>query len=424
VFSRSVLRSVALVCGSMVGLSALAGGTDWVRFRGPDGLGVSGETGLPVTWGEGKNIVWQTELPGPGGSSPVVVGERIYLTCYSGYAVPRQPRGDMAQLKRHLVCLGRRDGKIAWTKDVPSVLPDSERNRESHGYASSTPVSDGERLYVFFGKSGVFAFDLDGRQLWHADVGQKLSGWGSAASPILHGDLLIVNASVESTSLVALDKKTGKEKWRAPGIKESWNTPILMTTKEGKTELVVAIAGSVLGLDPGTGERLWSCRTDIPWYMVPSLAAHEGIVYCIGGRGTGGSLAVRAGGRGEVTASHRLWMVEKGSNVPSVIYHDGHIYYSRENGTAICADAKTGRTVYSEKLPRAGQVYASPVLADGRLYYFSRWGRGFVVAAKPKFELLATNELGRVGMVNSSPAAVDGRLLLRSDKFLFCLGEK
>ena len=420
--SRAPRRPIVLLCTLAVAAVASAAAGDWARFRGPEGLGVSTDAGLPVSWSEEENVVWKAELPGPGTSSPAILGERIFLTCYTGYAVPGQPRGAMDDLKRHVVCL-HRDGKILWTKAVASVLPDSPRIRENHGYASSTPVAEAGRLYVFFGKSGVFAFDHDGKQLWHADVGEGTSGWGSAASPILVGDTLIVNASVESRSLIALDKATGKERWRAGGIKESWNTPILVTTRDGKTELAVAIFGKVLGFDPATGERLWSCDTDIGWYMVPSLVTCDGIVYCIGGRGKGGALAVRAGGRGDVTASHRLWAIQKGSNVPSPVYHGGRLYWVHESGTACCADAKTGRIVYEQRLPRAAQVYASPVLADGRLIVLSRWGRGWVLAAKPAFEVLATNELGRVGMTNASPALAAGRLYLRSDRFLFCIGK-
>jgi len=330
----------------------------------------------------------------------------------------------MEQLKRHVVCVERSDGKILWSREVPTVLPEQPTIRENHGYASSTPVVDDERVYAFFGKSGVFAFDLDGRQLWHTSVGSKTSGWGSAASPVLHGGLVIVNASVESGSLVALDKRTGKEKWRAPGIRQSWNTPLLVSVGSGRTELVVAIFGKVLGFDPSSGEQLWSCETDIGWYMVPSLVAREGTVYCIGGRGGGGALAIRAGGRGDVTRTHRLWTGRKGSNVPSPVFCDGHLYWVHESGIAFCAEAKSGRIVYEERLPRAGQIYASPVLADGKLYYVARWGRAYVVAAKPKFELLATNELGRAGMFNASPAVAGGRLFLRSDQFLYCLGRE
>jgi outer membrane protein assembly factor BamB len=405
-------------------LPRIAAGADWAGFRGPGGQGHSDAKGLPTTWSAEKNVLWKTALPGPGGSSPILVGKRIFLTCYTGYALPGRPRGNIEQLKRHLVCLDRSTGKVAWTRDVPPALPESARNREDHGYSTSTPVADAERVYVFYGKTGVFAYNLDGRKLWHADVGSRTSGWGSAASPVLCGDLLIVNASVESECLVALDKRTGREKWRAGGIKESWNTPILVPAGQGRTELVVAIHGKVLGFDPATGKQLWSCRTDIPWYMVPSLVTDGRVVYCIGGRGTGGALAVRPGGRGDVTTTHRLWKVRKGSNVPSPIYHDGYLYWAHEKGTACCAEAKTGRLVYEEPLPRAGQVYASPILADGKLYYVSRWGRCYVVAAKPEFSLLSTNELGRVGTINASPAAETGRLYIRSNQFLFCLGTR
>ncbi len=419
------VRTVPLACVAGIALlfapAVSAGPGEWPRFRGADGQGVSDDRGLPVSWGDARGTAWKTDLPGPGASSPIVIGKRVYVTCYSGYAVPEQDRGEMEHLKRHIVCLDL-DGKILWQKEAPPVLPESPRVRE-HGFAASTPVADAERVYVFFGKSGVIAFDHQGRQLWHASVGDKISGWGSAASPILCGDLLIVNASVESGSLVALDKRTGQEKWRSGGIKESWNTPILVPLGGGRTELVLAIMGKVLGFDPATGRQLWSCDTDIGWYMCPSLVAHEGVVYCIGGRGTGGALAVRAGGRDDVTADRRLWTLRKGSNVPSPIYHDGHLYWVHESGTACCADAKTGRLVYEEKLPQAAQVYASPVLADGRIYILSRWGRCWVIPAKPAFEVLATSELGRVGMVNASPAVAGGRLYIRTDNSLFCMGK-
>ena len=186
----------------------------------------------------------------------------------------------------------------------------------------------------------------------------------------------------------------------------------------------MATIGKILGLDPATGKELWACTTNIAWYMVPSLVAQDGVVYCIGGR-SGGSLAVRAGGRGDVTESHRLWTGRKGSNVPSPILHDGHLYWMNEtNGTAYCAEAKTGNIVYEQPLERAGQVYASPVLAAGRIYYVARTGKTFVVAAKPAYELLATNDLSDRSTFNASPAISGGRLFLRSDRALYCLGNK
>jgi hypothetical protein len=352
-----------------------------------------------------------------------VLGERVFVTCYNGYAVPGTPGGDLSSLKRHVLCLGRGNGGILWRKEVETAQPEQASVRE-HGYASSTPAIDAERLYVFFGKSGVFAFTHEGRQLWHADVGSKVHDWGSAASPVLHHDLVIINASLESDSLVALNKKTGKEVWRAGGIREAWNTPVLVPLAGGKTELVVPIFGKVLGFEPATGQQLWSCETGISWYMAPSLVAQDGVVYCIGGR-SGGALAVRCGGRGDVTQSHRLWTGNKGSNVSSPILHEGRLYWMHENlGLACCADAKTGSILYQERVAGAGQVYASPVLADGRLYYVTRKNGVFVLAAKPEFEQLSHNELGDRSTFDASPAVSGNWLLLRSDRFLYCLGAK
>lgn len=397
---------------------------NWPQFRGPNGLGVSPGKGLPQKWSQSENVVWKTELPGPGTSSPIVVGGRIYLTCYTGYNVPRQS-GSMDQLKLHLLCLNRDDGTKVWAQDVTPKLPEQAKIRDDHGYASSTPVADDERVYVFFGKSGVFAFDLDGKQLWSADVGSELNGWGSAASPILYGDLVIVNASVESENMVALNKKTGKEVWRAQGIREAWNTPVLVPLPGGKTELVVAVHGKVLGFDPATGQQLWSCANDIGWYIVPSVVANEGVVWSIGGRSGVAAVAVRAGGRGDVTRTHRLWTGRHGSNVSSPIIHEGHLYWMHDNlGVAYCADAMTGKIVYEERVAGAGQVYASPVLADGKLYYVSRTGRVIVLAAAPKYELLAVNDLADRSTFNASPAVAGDRILLRSDRFLYCLGQK
>ncbi|KPK97841.1 MAG: hypothetical protein AMK75_07210, partial [Planctomycetes bacterium SM23_65] len=376
------------------GTSAAGPGADWSRFRGPRGMGVSDAKGLPVSWSARENIVWKTEMPGPGASSPIVFGDRVYVTCYTGYVVRRGAEGSLEELKRHLIAVRLSDGRILWNKAVPAKLPEERRIRE-HGYAASTPVADADRVYVFFGKSGVLAFDHDGKQLWQADVGSRTHGWGSGASPVLYKDLVFINASVESQSLVALDRRTGERKWQADGIRQAWNTPVLVTAKSGRQELIVPVQGSVLAFDPDSGERLWSCRTDIRWYMVPSVVAEDGVIYCLGGRSGTAALAVRAGGSGEVTGSHRLWTSQKGSNVTSPVVHDGHLYWMHEQrGIAYCAVAASGEIVYEERLEGAGRVYASPLLADGRLYYLTRNGRTFVLACKPRFEQLAVNDLG------------------------------
>ena len=400
---------------------------DWPQFRGPGGAGVAGGAAAPVEWGPDRNVLWKTELPGAGASSPVLVGDRIYLTAYSGYGVPGAERGDIQRLKRHLLCLDRAGGKVLWTRDVDAAQPEQERVREDHGYATNTPAVDGERVYAFFGKSGVFAFDHEGDRQWHADVGSKTNGWGSAASPVIVGDMLVVNASVESESVVALDRKTGKEVWRAEGVRDAWNAPIVVDVPGGAPprELVVAMFQKVLGLDPATGERLWTCDTGINWYMVPNLVAgDDGVVYCIGGR-TGGALAVRAGGRGDVTTSHRLWTGTRGSNVSSPILSDGHLYWAHENrGEIYCALVRSGEMIYEQRLDRAGQFYASPVLSGGNLYYTTRDGRTFVVAAAPQFKLLSTNVLEPRGTFNASPAVADGSLYIRSNRYLYCIAER
>lgn len=406
-------------------LDAQEKSSDWAQFRGHGGQGASQDKNLPTTWSGTESVVWKIETLGSGTSSPVIVGSRIYLTSYTGYNVPGQPAGDMEQLKLHLLCLDRANGKQIWVADIAPKLPEQARIRDNHGYASSTPVVEGDRIYAFFGKTGVFAFDLEGRQLWQADVGSTLNGWGSANSPVLFKDLVIINASVESQSMVAVDKKTGKEIWRAKGINESWNTPILVAAEGDKIELAVAVQGKILGFDPSTGEQLWLCATDIGWYMVPSMVAADGIIYALGGRSGTAALAVRAGGRGDVTTTHRLWTSQKGSNVTSPVFHGGHLYWMSENrGIAYCAEGKTGKLVYERRIDRAGEVYASSILGDEKIYYVSRSGRTFVVAAKPEFELLATNELPGRSVFNASPAIAGGQIFLRSEQFLYCLGKK
>jgi len=401
---------------------AAATGRDWPRFRGPNGMGISDAAGLPVEWDQNRGIVWKTALPGAGASSPITFGDRIYLTSYTGYFVPEEPGGSLEQLQRHLIALRLDDGRIVWDKAVAAKLPEEERIRD-HGFAANSVAVDAERVYAFFGKTGVFAFDHEGNQIWQADVGSKTNGWGTAASPVLYHDLVFINASVESESLVALDRKTGAEKWRARGIREAWNTPLVVTAASGREELVVASQGSVLAFEPASGSPLWSCKTDIGWYMVPSVVAAEGVVYCLGGRSGTAALAVRTGGSGDVTGTHRLWTSQKGSNVTSPVYLDGHLYWAHESREiAYCVQAATGEVVYEQRLDRAGQFYASALSADGRLYYVARSGKTFVLAAKPQFEQLAVNDLSDRSVFNASPAVAGNRLLLRSDKYLYCVG--
>lgn len=418
---RALACLAALVC---ISVGTVSQAVDWPQFRGVGGLGSVQAKSLPVEWDEDTNVAWKEELIGPGGSSPLLHKDRIYLTCYTGWNVPGES-GNEKDLQRHLVCLDRKTGKPKWSTPHKAKLPEQDNIRDDHGYATSTPAVDADRIYVFYGKSGVHAYDHTGKHVWEQDVGDTLNGWGSATSPILHKDLVIVNASIESESLYALDKKTGKKKWEADGIKEAWNTPVLVKAPGGKTELVVAIFRKILAFDPDTGKELWSCDTGIDWYMVPGLVAQDGVIYCIGGR-SGGALAIKAGGKGDVTESHRVWTGKKGSNVSSPILANGLMFWANDaQGIACCADLKTGKLLYEERLPRAGQVYASAASGDGKIYYINRTGKTYVVAAKPQFEILATNDLGdRRTLFHASPVLDDGRVYIRSNKYLYCIGAK
>jgi outer membrane protein assembly factor BamB len=413
--------------------------SDWRQFRGPTGQGICDEKGLPTEWSSTKNIVWKLKMPGAGASSPVILGNRVFITAYSGYGLDTKNPGDQKDLKRHLLCVDRASGKVIWSKDFDAVLPEHNYKGEGayQGYAASTPITDGEHLYVFFGKTGVYCFDLDGKQIWHTSVGKGVhAGWGSGASPMFYKNLLIVNACCESGNLIALDKKDGKEVWRAwkPDKKKdkeikqpvqfgnSWGIPLLVKAKDG-LELALSIPGRVVAFDPDTGKELWSAKGH-GGYVVPSLVTHDGIVYAVGGGGT--SLAIRSGGRGEVTETHVIWREKKGSNASSPVYLDGFLYWTSESGGVIHRqDAATGKCSEKRLVPDAGRIWGSPVLADGKLYFVSQHKGTYVVAANEKLDLITRNFLeDDSARTNSSIAVSDGQIFLRTDANLYCIGKK
>lgn len=413
------MKQRLLVITGIVALSAL--GADYRQFRGPGGSGTSLETGLPTTWSAKENILWRTKMPGPGTSSPIVVGKRVYVTCYTGYGVEngKDDRENMDKLMRHLVCVNRESGAMLWTKNFKPSLPESQYvggNNTQHGYSSSTLASDGKHLVVFFGKSGVYCLDLEGTEVWRADVGTGTHGWGSANSPVLFKDLVLINASIESRSLVALDKATGKEVWRVKGINSAWNTPVLVEV-DGGHELVVNESSAVIAFDPETGKELWRV-TGFNGYVCPSVVAHKGVVYVV----RNAALAVKAGGRGNVTDSHVLWRATRSSLVSSPVYHEGLLYWP--TGPMICLDAATGNEVYRSRLSAGGNFYASPLVADGKIYCVSRFSGAFVVASGREFKELAHNRFeDDPSCANASPIAHEGCLLLRTDRYLYCIGK-
>jgi len=413
-------------------MAAAATAADWPAFRGANGSGVSAEGNVPFEWSDNKNLKWKTPLPGPGSSSPILCGPNVFLTCYTGYGTGNG--GTAEQLQRHLLCVNRNDGKIRWTASVAATLPEDSYSGylTQHGYASSTPVTDGQRVYVFFGKSGALAFDLEGKRLWQVNLGQESSNrrWGSAASPILYKDLLIVNASEESQSIRALKRETGEEVWKAEAaaLELTFATPLLVDLPDGRKELVVGVPYEAWGLNPDNGKLSWYAETDLDGNISPSPVAKDGVVYIFGGFRNTGSTAIRAGGKGDVTESHVLWTSRDASYVPSPVISGKHLYWVSDMGIAYCMEAATSKLRYRERLPRIGggfgskPVYASPVLVGDRLICVTRTGGTFVLAAKPAFEQVASNRFASdESDFNASPAVGDGQVFLRSNRFLYCI---
>jgi len=423
--------AAAWMVGWRVTRAGAAPAADWAGFRGPGARGVSDQTGLALTWSETENLAWKTPLPGPGSSSPIVFGDRVYVTCYSGYGLDPNEPGDPNNLKRHLVCIRATDGELLWDTAVPAAQPEDlyRGMLREHGYASQTPVTDGQRIFTFFGKTGVLAFDPNGRQLWQtglgADTDQKR--WGAATSLALYKDLVFVNAWDESKALYALDARTGREVWKKDSSKTglSFSTPVVAGQGDGSAELVVSVPSVVWGLDPLTGRELWFARTGIDDDMIPSPVVVDGVAYIHGGGPRQhGSLAVRLGGRGDVTDTHIVWSSKDVASPPSPVIVDGLMYWVDAYGQACCVETATGELRYREKLPVVERfaVYASAVAAEGRIYVVTRKGGAFVLPAKPEFQILACNRFASdPSDFNASPAISNQRLFLRSNRFLYCI---
>lgn len=331
---------------------------DWPRFRGPNGCAMS-ESAVPVEFGMDQNLKWKLKLPGRGVSSPIVVGDKVFVTCYSGYGVPGGSE-DIKDLKRHLVCLDRASGKELWRRSVDGVAfedPYRGMGVPAHGYASHTPVCDGTNVFCFYGKAGVVAYDLAGKKLWHKHVGKE-SGrqeWGSAASPIEFADLVIVNASDESEALVALEKKTGKEKWRAEasGLAGVWGTPVLMKTKKS-TEVVIAVPYEIWGLDANTGAFNWYSRGPEDRSTSHSVIPVGGMVVSMGGRG-GNSIAVKPGGKDEVKGDKIVWQERASGRFASPVAYNDVIF--QVSGDIVASySAKDGKRIKQARIPGASST--------------------------------------------------------------------
>ncbi len=423
---------------------------DWTRFRGPNGGGVSQEKNIPAEWSDDKNLAWKVELPGAGASSPIIVGDLVIVTCYSGYGVEGERQGSLRDLKRHVVAYDVATGDKKWTATVDGT-PDEDpysRMLGEHGYASNTPVSDGKKLFVFFGKAGVLAYDLAGNQLWQTNVGHE-SGpqqWGSGASPILYDNLVVVNASEESSALVALDQESGKVVWKAEGggIGSTWGTPILAGSGD-HVDIVLGVPNEFWGINPKTGKLRWYAEALQDNTYCSSVVTDGDVIYGIEGR-SGQAIAIRAGGQKDVTNTHVVWKARGQNRICTPVLYEGRLY-AVSRGVAQCLDAKTGQQVYQKRLSAGqdvaeeagggrpgrgrggagggGQDYSSPIVVNGKVYFVQRSGLTHVWEAGPEFKLVAQNRFeSDESRFNGTPAVSDGKLWLRSDRFLYCVAQK
>lgn len=415
------LASVLIVACCVT--APLYGDANWPRFLGPEGRATSADSDIPVTWSESKNLQWKTPI-NAGSSSPIVWGDHVFVTSFTGEA---------ADVTRTLHCIDRQSGKSKWTFSIKNDgREDAYRGYiTEHGYASSTPVTDGQMVYAFFGKMGVYAIDFDGKLIWNVPVGKESSNrqWGSGASPVLFGDLLIVNAADESQTVFAFDKRTGAEKWKSAsaGYELTYNTPTIV---RDKNELVVAVPGELWALRADTGKLKWYAETKLTGNVSPTTILDGATIFTFGGYRSSGSHAFPVGGNadGQKDVTDReIWYARSSSYVATPLLHDGHLYWFDDRGMAFCTRASDGELVYRERvkgLSSGGRpVYASPVLAGDHIYVTSRYDGTFVIPAKPTFEIVAQNTFaGDESDASGTPAIGGNQLFLRTGKYLYCVG--
>ena len=402
---------------------------NWPHWRGPQRNGLSSEKNLPVKWTQTDGILWKLPMPALSGSTPIVWGDRIFLNVAD--ALP--DAGNKPSL--HLWCVDRTRGTILWQRD----LGGGNRMQRKQNQSSPSPVTDGTNVWVMTGTGMFKAFDFTGKELWsrdiQADYGRFGLNWGYGSSPLLHGDSLFVQVlhgmrTYDPSYLLRIDKGTGKTIWRVERPTNarmespySYTTPALL--QYGNTTEIVVTGGDVVtGHDPATGKELWRANglnpQDDPNYrIVASPVVHGDLI--IAPTRERPMLALKAGGRGDVTKSHLLWTFDSGPDVPTPVTDGTYVYVVNDRGIAFCLDAKTGKEIYGRQRLRPGTYSASPVLGDGRIYITNEDGVTSVLKAGPQFEVLAENEFDDYTL--SSPAVSGGQMYFRTTKFLWAIGK-
>jgi outer membrane protein assembly factor BamB len=384
-----------------------AAARQWYRWRGPTGQGNVSQAAPLLRWSPTENVVWKTRIPDQGNSSPVIWENHIFLTSAT-------PNGR----SRSVLCVSRADGRVVWQRSVP-VAKIERMIRDKNGYASATPVTDGKRVWSFLGNAGIVCLDFEGNLLWRTDLGSFDGTWGPGASPVLYDRLVILvqDQSEPSSLAVALDKNTGKIKWRRTReAAMGWCTPVVLRIN-GRDELIFTSNRRLIGCDPRTGDELWFCGgpTHEP---IPSIVTGAGMIFCSSGR-NGPTLAVRPGGSGDIGETHLVWSaIRGGPHVPSPVYVAGFIYLVSDRGILSCLDAETGRTVYQKRLD--GVYSASPIATPEYVYFTNEAGETRIVPVGREFNVFAANPLNEP--VLASLAVHDGRIFARSANHLWCLG--
>lgn len=417
----------------------------WPQWRGPNGNGVAPHADPPVTWSEEENVRFKVEIPGRGLASPIVWDDKIFvLTTVPADAaayeasqkaaaerLERQewpPKVEPVEQSFQVLALSRKDGSVLWRRTAIATVP-SESHYIDSSWASASPVTDGERLFAHFGSNGLFAYALDGELLWKLDLGDMTTRneFGEGSSPAIHGDTLIVNWDHEGDDkfIVALDAGTGKELWRTPrpGEITSWATPLIVPVGEGH-QVVVPATGRSRGYDLATGKEIWS-SPGMTVNSIPSPVHRDGVVYMTSGyRGNVLQAVALAEARGEIDDTEALlWTHDRHTPyVPSPVLYEDKIYFLKHfKNIVTCLDAADGEVVFTEKrLDGITNVYASPVAAAGRVYFFGRDGTAAVLEHGAEFKVLATNRLD--DGVDASPAIAGDEIYVRGRRHLYAIG--
>ena len=382
----------------------------WPRWRGPSGQGLVTGTNYPDRWSAKENVKWKSPVPGSGNSSPIVWGDRIFLTTAHN-------NGQRVSI----LAYRRSDGTKLWE----TFAPDGRQGwtHDKNGFASATPSTDGQRVYVSLGARGLLAVDLNGKIAWHQELGQIDNYHGPAGSALLYKDRVILYQDQRSNAFIAaFDARSGKPVWRTPRRESvGWGTPVAVRVG-GRDEIIVNSQSRVYGYDPETGKELWRCD-GTTFEVIPTPVVAHGLVFCSSGR-QGPTLAIRPGGSGDVTGTHVAWQSPRGSPfVPSPIVYDDYLYMVNDmQAVATCFEARTGKTTWQGRLgvARREGFSASPVVVDGKIFFTNDDGETFVLRAGPTFELLHVNDIGEPTL--ASPALVDGRWYIRTASNLYAVG--